>query len=138
MTKAAHHVVVHSHDAETFVRFLTEAIGMPVLHKMDVTSEMLEATMGWPPNDGTRLWVLGEGDHGLVEVVDVPPSLRDRVRDGLAVLSFTTRDLAGATSRAAEFAAAAPEAFDTGIPGVDAALCDIGGVQVELMQFGGG
>ncbi len=48
--------------------------------------------------------MLGTGDAGLVEVLDVPEHLRDVVPEGLAALSFMADDFAAVRARAGTFA----------------------------------
>jgi catechol 2,3-dioxygenase-like lactoylglutathione lyase family enzyme len=130
--KQLHHVVMRSHSAETFVAFLTEVVGMEVQFHMRVPSEVLEATLGWPPSDGADVTMLGSGDSGLIEVLDVPEHLREVAPEGLAALSFLTDDFGGAQDKATIFAGDVTQ-FDTGVPGVDLFFCTMGGVPIEFM-----
>ena len=127
-----HHVVMRSHSAQTFVAFLTDVVGMEVQFQMRVPGEILEKTLGWPPSDGADVTMLGTGDAGLVEVLDVPPHLRDVAPEGLAALSFLTDDFGGVREKATSFAADVT-ALDTGVPGVELFFCTMGGVPVEFM-----
>jgi hypothetical protein len=132
MSSHLHHVVMRSHSAATFVAFLTEVVGMEVQFQMRVPSEMLEATLGWPPSDGADVTMLGSGDSGLIEVLDVPEHLRDVAPEGLAALSFLTNDFGGASDRAGTFTNDVTQ-LDTGFPGVDLFFCTMGGVPIEFM-----
>ncbi|AEV74485.1 hypothetical protein MycrhN_3976 [Mycolicibacterium rhodesiae NBB3] len=127
-----HHVVMRSHSAPTFVAFLTDVVGMEVQFTMRVPGEILEKTLGWPPSDGADVTMLGSGDAGLIEVLDVPEHLRDVAPEGLAALSFLTDDYAGTRERASAFAEDVTS-LDTGIPGVDLFFCTMGGVPIEFM-----
>jgi hypothetical protein len=127
-----HHVVMRSHSAESFVAFLTDVVGMEVRFQMRVPGEILEKTLGWPPSDGADVTMLGSGDAGLIEVLDVPAHLRDIAPEGLAALSFLTDDYAGTHEKAKSFADDVT-ALDTGMPGVDLFFCTMGGVPVEFM-----
>jgi hypothetical protein len=127
-----HHVVMRSHSAETFVAFLTDVVGMAVQFQMRVPGDILEKTLGWPPSDGADVTMLGTGDAGLIEVLDVPEHLRDIAPEGLAALSFLTDDFDGVREKAAAFARDVT-ALDTGIPGVDLFFCTMGGVPMEFM-----
>ena len=127
-----HHVVMRSHSAQTFVAFLTEVVGMEVQFQMRVPGEILEKTLGWPPSDGADVTMLGSGDAGLVEVLDVPPDLRDIAPEGLAALSFLTDDYDATRDRARSFVDDVTP-LDTGMPGVDLFVCTMGGVPVEFM-----
>ena len=84
---------------QTFIGFLTDVVGMEVQFQLRVPGEVLETTLGWPPSDGADLTMLGSGDAGLIEVLDVPEHLRDVAPEGLAALSFLTDDFSGATTR---------------------------------------
>ena len=52
---------------------------MEVQFQLRVPGQVLEATLGWPPSDGADVTMLGSGDSGLIEVLDVPEHLRDIV-----------------------------------------------------------
>jgi catechol 2,3-dioxygenase-like lactoylglutathione lyase family enzyme len=127
-----HHVVMRSHSAQTFVAFLTDVVGMQVQFQMRVPGEILEKTLGWPPSDGADVTMLGSGDAGLVEVLDVPERLRDIAPEGLAALSFLTDEYDATRERTRSFADDVT-ALDTGIPGVDLFFCTMGGVPMEFM-----
>ena len=47
--------------------------------------------------------MLGTGEAGLVEVLDVPEHLRDIAPEGLAALSFITDDFGGVLEKASAF-----------------------------------
>jgi hypothetical protein len=130
--KHLHHVVMRSHSAATFVGFLTDVAGLSVQFEMRVPGPVLETTLGWPPSDGADITVLGNGDVGLVEVLDVPKHLRDIAPEGLAALSFLTDDFDG-TQEAARRYADDVTVFDAGGSGVDLFFCTVGGVSVEFM-----
>ncbi|WP_319447829.1 MULTISPECIES: hypothetical protein [unclassified Mycobacterium] len=89
-----HHVVMRSHSAEQFIKFLTDVAGMSVQAAFRVPGEVLETTLKWPPSDGADITILGSGTAGLVEVIDVPEHLRTVAPEGLAALSFMTDDFA--------------------------------------------
>ena len=127
-----HHVVMRSHSAPTFVAFLTDVVGMEIQFQMRVPGEILQQTLGWPPSDGADVTMLGTGDTGLVEVLDVPEHLREIVPEGLAALSFLTDDFAGTRERANAHASDVT-ALDTGIPGIELFFCTMGGVPIEFM-----
>ena len=132
MSKQLHHVVMRSHSAETFIGFLTDVVGMEVQFQMRVPGEVLEATLGWPPSDGADVTMLGSGDSGLIEVIDVPEHLRDVAPEGLAALSFLTDDFSGAQDKVLTFTNDVTQ-LDTGFPGVDLFFCTMGGVPIEFM-----
>lgn len=127
-----HHVVVRSHSAQTFVAFLSDVVGMEVQFQMRVPGEILEKTLGWPPSDGADVTMLGSGDAGLVEVLDVPEHLRDIAPEGLAALSFLTDEIDTTRERARAFADDVTT-LDAGMPGVELFFCTMGGVPTEFM-----
>lgn len=132
MPKQLHHVVMRSHSAKAFVAFLTDVVGMDVQFEMRVPGEVLEKTLGWPPSDGADVTMVGTGDAGLIEVLDVPAHLRDIAPEGLAALSFLTDDFRRTHDAATSFADDVT-IFDTGTPNVDLFFCTVGGVPVEFM-----
>lgn len=132
MPNHLHHVVMRSHSANTFIAFLTDVAGMTVQHQMRVPGTVFEATLGWPPSDGADITILGAGEAGLIEVIDVPEHLRDVAPEGLAALSFMTDDFAR-TKEAATSHASDVTLFDAGFSGVDLFFCTMGGVPVEFM-----
>jgi len=127
-----HHVVMRSHSAAAFIAFLTDVAGMTVQYELRVPGPVFEATLGWPPSDGADVTILGSGDTGLIEVLDVPENLRDVAPEGLAALSFLTDDFEGSKERAKGHASNVT-VFDTGMSGVDLFFCTMGGVPVEFM-----
>jgi catechol 2,3-dioxygenase-like lactoylglutathione lyase family enzyme len=127
-----HHVVMRSHSAQTFIAFLTDVVGMEVQFQMRVPGEILEQTLGWPPSDGADVTMLGTGDAGLIEVLDVPEHLRDVAPEGLAALSFLTDDYDGVHEKAASFTGDVT-ALETEFPGVQLFFCTMGGVPLEFM-----
>ena len=123
---------MQSHSAKTFVAFLTEVVGIEVQFQFRVPGHVLEATLGWPASDGADVTMLGSGDSGLIEVLDVPEHLRDIAPEGLAALSFLTEDFSGVRDKAKNFANDVTP-IDMGVPGVNLFFCTMGGVPVEFM-----
>jgi catechol 2,3-dioxygenase-like lactoylglutathione lyase family enzyme len=132
MPQQLHHVVMRSHSARTFIAFLTDVVGMEVQFQMRVPGHVLETTLGWPPSDGADVTMLGSGESGLIEVLDVPEHLRHAAPEGLAALSFLTDDFTGAHEKAKAFANDVT-VFDAGMPGVELFFCTMGGVPIEFM-----
>ena len=132
MPNQLHHVVMLSHSATRFIEFLTAVVGMEVQHSFPVPGEILEMTLGWPPSEGADVTILGSGVAGLVEVLDVPDQLRTAAPEGLAALSFLTDDYGSTQDKARQFTGDVT-VFDTGVPGVDLFICNMGGVPVEFM-----
>ena len=88
MPNQLHHVVMRSHSAKTFVAFLIDVVGMEIQHEMQVPGEILEAALGWPPSGGADITMVGTGSSGLIEVLDVPESLRASCPKGLPHCRF--------------------------------------------------
>jgi catechol 2,3-dioxygenase-like lactoylglutathione lyase family enzyme len=127
-----HHVVMRSHSAETFIKFLTDVVGMDIQAQFHVAGDVLETTLGWPPSDGAELTMLGHGDAGLIEVLDVPEHLREVAPEGLAALSFLTDDYHRTQDRARTMANDVTVLFGD-VPGVNLFFCTMGGVPMEFM-----
>ncbi len=123
---------MRSHSASTFIQFLTDVVGMDVQHSFRVPGEVLETTLGWPPSEGADVTILGSGDAGLIEVLDVPEKLRDVAPEGLAALSFLTDDYGNVKDKAQTFANDVT-VLNTMVPGVDLFFCTMGGVPMEFM-----
>lgn len=132
MSSQLHHVVMCSHSADDFVTFLTGVVGMTIQQQFHVPGNLLESTLGWPPSSGTQVTMLGSGDCGLIEVVDVPGPLREAVAEGLAALSFLSDDPRGARKRA-DASAHDTRLIDIGVPGYELFFCTVGGVPIEFM-----
>ncbi|WP_286149351.1 hypothetical protein [Mycobacterium sp. IS-1496] len=123
---------MRSHSASTFIGFLTDVVGMDVQSQFHVPGEVLEATLGWPPSEGAEVTMLGSGDAGLIEVLDVPEHLRDVAPEGLAALSFLTDDYANVHERARGMVDDVTVLFGD-VPGVNLFFCTMGGVPMEFM-----
>ena len=132
MPNHLHHVVMRSHSASTFIHFLTDVVGMDVQHSFRVPGEVLETTLGWPPSEGADVTILGSGDAGLIEVLDVPEKLRAVAPEGLAALSFLTDEYSNVKDKAQTFANDVT-VLNTMVPGVDLFFCTMGGVPMEFM-----
>jgi hypothetical protein len=123
---------MRSHSADTFIKFLTDVVGMDIQTQFHVAGDVLEATLGWPPSDGADLTMLGSGDAGLIEVLDVPEHLRAVAPEGLAALSFLTDNYQHTQDRAKTMAADITVLFGD-VPGVNLFVCTMGGVPMEFM-----
>ena len=132
MPNNLHHVVMCSHSADTFITFLTDVVGMDIQSQFPIPGEVLETTLGWPPSDGATLTMLGSGDAGLVEVLDVPENLRDAAPEGLTALSFLADDYNATQEKARAMAGDVTVLFGD-VPGVNLFICTMGGVPMEFM-----
>ena len=74
----------------------------------------------------------------MLELVEIPPALRDAVRPGVALLSIGARDVEGGTARARTdgFAVDGPRDL-VGVDGTTSTLAQIeaGGVCFELIRY---
>ena len=132
MSSHLHHVVMCSHSANDFVAFLTDVVGMTIQQQFHVPGELCESTLGWPPSSGTQVTMLGSGDSGLIEVLDVPAALHEVVPEGLAALSFLPTD-AGRVRQRAQASAHDTRSIDIGVPGYELFFCTVGGVPIEII-----
>jgi hypothetical protein len=132
MSSQLHHVVMCSHSADDFVTFLTDVVGMTIQQQFYVPGELLQSTLGWPTSSGTQVTMVGSGDCGLIEVLDVPAPLREAVPEGLAALSFLSDDARGVRERA-DASAHDTRSIDIGVPGYELFFCSVGGVPIEIM-----
>jgi hypothetical protein len=123
---------MYSHSSDDFVTFLTGVVGMTIQQQFHVPGELLESTLGWPPSNGTQVTMVGSGDCGLIEVLDVPAALREIVPEGLAALSFLSKDVGSARARAVA-SARDVKSIDIGVPGYELFFCNVGGVPIEFM-----
>ena len=121
-----------SHSAETFIKFLTDVVGMEVQSQFPVPGDVLEATLGWPPSEGATVTMLGSGEAGLIEVLDVPERLRDIAPEGLTALSFLADGYSDVQARARTMADDVTVLFGD-VPGVNLFFCTMGGVPMEFM-----
>jgi hypothetical protein len=132
MSSQLHHVVMCSHAADDFVAFLTGVAGMTIQQQFHVPGELLESTLGWPPSGGAEVTMVGSADSCLIEVLDVPASLRAVVAEGLAALSFLSND-ASRVRECADASAHHAKSIDIGVPGFELFFCTVGGVPIEFM-----
>src|SRR4051812_23445374 len=123
---------MRSHSASSFIQFLTDVVGMEVQAQFRVPGEVLESTLGGPPSDGADLTMLGGGDAGLIEVIDVPEDLSEAAPEGHAALSFLTDHYISVQDRARTMANDLTVLFGD-VPGVTLFFCARGGVPIEFM-----
>ena len=139
MPKAITHAVVLTDDFEGSIRFLNEICGLGPVNRYTPKPADLAATLGWPAEHAqTEAAIVGEGS-GSLDLVGIPPALRDTIRPGVALLAVPTGDVDGraAQARAAGFAVAdAKTAEGAGGVRVTMAPVTVGGVGYELIRFG--
>ena len=91
-----------------------------------------------PADRGATRGALVGRPPGMLELVEIPPALRDRVEPGVALLSIGSRDVEGAA--AAARAGGLPVHGPRDIVGVDGttstlATVEVGGVDFELIRY---
>src|SRR5260221_14066816 len=96
MPKAITHAVVLTDDFDGSIRFLNEICGLGPVSRYTPKPTDLAATLGWPVDQAeTEAAIVGEGS-GSLDLVAIPPSLRDTIRPGVALLAVPTGDASGA------------------------------------------
>ena len=131
-------VLLLSDDIEETARFLVDVVGLQDPRWLDAPGPQNARAFGWPEDSDTRRVVLGEGP-GMVEVLEIPLSLRETVRPGLAFVGFATPDVEGYAARSAaagfETAPVMTTVDGAGEP-VSLAAVHVGGLPFELIRFG--
>jgi catechol 2,3-dioxygenase-like lactoylglutathione lyase family enzyme len=137
MPAASHHVAVLTDDPEAIHRFLTEVVGLAVHLEFTVPGEDLVRSAGWPPNEGASVVMYGTPPAGIVEVIAIPASLRDRIAPRIWLASFATKDLDDRVALARRLGFAASDPFaTTGEVALRASMVEVGGISWELVGFG--
>lgn len=139
MPSSLSHVVVFTHDLEGLLTFLTDVAKVKGVTRYETVPEQVEPLFGWPLEHGrTRCAFVGEGP-GAIDVVEVPPGLRDTVAAGVRLLAIPNRDATAAHRDATDAGYEARGPFTaTTSAGGEMCLTEIvaGGVAFELVQFG--
>jgi catechol 2,3-dioxygenase-like lactoylglutathione lyase family enzyme len=139
MPKSLSHVVVLTNDLDAVVRFLTDVAKITAVAPYETKPEDIQALFGWPIEHGvTRGAFVGEG-AGSIDVLEIPPALRESVQPGVRLLAVVNRDAAqgGADAAAAGYEVRGPFTT-TAATGVPMSLVEVvaGGIPFELVQFG--
>ena len=139
MPSSLSHVVVLTDDLDELLRFLTEVARIKGVTRYETVPEQVEAFFGWPREHGpARCAFVGEGS-GAIDIVEIPPGLRDSVHPGVRLLAVPHRDAAAALDQAREagFEARGPFSATTSTGGqMHMTEVMAGGVSFELVQFG--
>jgi hypothetical protein len=131
-------VVLLTDEIEETARFLVDVVGLGDPRWFDAPGEQNARVFGWPPDAHSRRVVLGQGP-GMIELMEIPVSLRGTVEPGVAFLGFATPDVEGLVARSAD------AGFDPGpvltVDGVGEpatlAAVRVGGLPFEFIRFGG-
>lgn len=139
MPSRVFHTVLLTDGIDDAVRFLTEVVGMGEPQWADCSAAQSVLVFGWPDHDdpGRRV-ILGQGP-GMLELVEIPPSLRATIVPGVAFTAFATPDVEGFAERsaAAGFDARPVQAVGTTGGTSTMAAVHVGGLPFEFMRFGG-
>jgi hypothetical protein len=139
MPSSLSHVVVFTDDLEGLLTFLTDVAKVKGVTRYETVPEQVEPLFGWPLEHGrARCAFVGEGP-GAIDVVEIPPGLRDTVRPGVRLLAIPNRDAVAAQAQAAGggYEARGPFTATTSTGG-EMHMTEVvaGGVAFELVQFG--
>ena len=138
MPSGAVKAVVLVSDLDEVLGFL-ELVGVAPVERFESTGEQAAIGLGWSVDDGATRGAIVGARQGILELVEIPPALRDMVSPGVAALSFGVRDVEGLTATAASAGLAVDGPHD--ITGVDGAVSTltrvaVGGMRFELIRFG--
>lgn len=138
MPKSLSHVIVFAPDLDVVVTFLTEHAGLGPVVRYDAEPEGMSELFGWPIEHArTRGAMLGSGP-GMLEVVEIPEALRDRVTPGLALLAVPQRDAAETARALRDAGIAARGPIELPAPGgtlLRIVASEVGGLPFELVEF---
>src|SRR5687768_5623383 len=100
MPSSLSHVVVFTDDLEELLRFLAEVARVKGVTRYETVPEQVEDFFGWPREHGpSRCAFVGEGS-GAIDIVEIPPGLRDSIKPGVRLLAVPHRDAAAAHEQA--------------------------------------
>jgi catechol 2,3-dioxygenase-like lactoylglutathione lyase family enzyme len=141
MPSSIFHMVALTDDLDEVIRFLRDVVGMdPVREFGDdpATREQAEQNFGWPAGEvSVRGAVVGAG-AGMIELVEIPDTLRDVEAPRVAMMTFATPDVEGYSQRAADagFDAEPVIAGDGAVSTFAMAPVTVGGLPFEFIRFG--
>ncbi len=132
--------VVLVDDLDIAVRFLTEVARIEPVQRFESTGEQAAKGLGWPVESGATRGAIAGSRQGMLELVEIPPALRDTVRPGVAGLSFACRDVRDRAAIAIDQGFTVEGPHD--IVAVDDTVSTLarivaGGAPFELISFGG-
>ena len=138
MPSGAVKAVVLVSDLDEVLGFL-ELAGVAPVERFASTGEQAAIGLGWPVEHGATRGAVVGARQGILELVEIPPALRDSVAPGVAALSFGVRDVEGLTAAAGGAGLAVDGPHDiTGVDGGVSTLTRVfvGGMTFELIRFG--
>ncbi|HVM64987.1 MAG TPA: VOC family protein [Acidimicrobiales bacterium] len=139
MPKGIFHAVVATDDLGGSLHFLTEVCGIGPVQPYSPTPASLASVLGWPPGDYATSGAIVGQPPGMLDLVEIPPSLRGMVTPGVALLAIATPDVEGkaAAAEAAGFSPLSPRTVtDATGSAMTTAPVTVGGVGYELVRFG--
>jgi hypothetical protein len=114
-------------------------VGAEPVARFESTGAQSAVGLGWPEEHGATRGAVVGSRQGMLELVEIPPALRESVRPGVANFSFATRDVEGAvaTFREQGLDVRGPFDFDN-IGGGTSTFAHIvaGGVPFEVIRYG--
>jgi hypothetical protein len=140
MPRSLSHAVVLTDDLDATLRFLDDVANVsPVGTPAHGAPEDYAVVFGWPlAQAATRSAFVGEG-AGMLEVVEIPESLRGSVTPGVRLLAVANRnaDAAAEAAAVAGFEVRGPlRVTSAGERGATIVEVSAGGIPFELIQFG--
>ena len=139
MPSSLSHVVVFTDDLEGLITFLTDVAQVKGVTRYETVPEQVEPLFGWPLEHGrARCAFVGEGP-GAIDIVEIPPGLRDSIQPGVRLLAIPNRDAVTAQQVATDAGYATRGPFTaTTSTGGEMHMTEVvaGGVAFELVQFG--
>ncbi len=139
MPKGIFHAVVATDDLDASLRFLVDVCGIGPVRRYSTPGSALSSVLGWPAGDYIADAAIVGQPPGMLDVVEVPASLRGAVTPGVALLAIATPDVAGrvAAAREAGFSPLEPRTVvDADGSEMTTAPVVVGGVGYELVRFG--
>ena len=95
MPKGIVKAVVLVDDLDAVVRLLGEVAKVEPVVPYESTGEQAAIGLGWPADRGATRGAIVGTPPGMLELVEIPPALRDEVRPGVALLSIGARRRGG-------------------------------------------
>jgi catechol 2,3-dioxygenase-like lactoylglutathione lyase family enzyme len=137
--KGIFHAVVATDDLDASLRFLVDVCGIGPVRRYSTPGSALSSVLGWPPGEYEATAAIVGQPPGMLDVVEVPASLRGAVAPGVQLLAVATPDVTGrvAAAREAGFSPLEPRTvIDADGAQMTTAPVVVGGVGYELVRFG--
>ena len=138
MPRALHHVTIVSSEFERLRAFMESVIGLEIVQPVSGSAKVATQMLGWPEeNPGFSGVILGSGNAGLVEIIEIPQSLKGLVASDIALLSFASASLEALVDASRTFGIPIedPIRVQSETIDLDASLCEVSGVPIELIRL---